>query len=148
MSVHIDSPLGYTAQFPDFTQALDDSTAGPETEQFALPGNVLVTVIKDATSVKDAPQITGWAHLMSEFYLRERGGQKLTEGELDLPGKASFAVVVGYTSADGSPKAAATVGIWEESTFLGIVVIWPFVDPELEPRLELLRDVVGAIRVK
>jgi hypothetical protein len=28
-----------------------------------------------------------------------------------------------------------------------VVVIWPYVDPQLEPRIGLLKDVVGAIRV-
>ena len=64
MSVHIESPLGFTADFPEHTQVLEDSTAGPNTEQYGLLGDVLVTVIKDDTSVQGAPQANGWAHLM------------------------------------------------------------------------------------
>ena len=56
-------------------------------------------------------------------------------------------VVVGYDDARGDAKAAATVGVWENDRFIGVVVIWPYVDPQLEPRIGLLKDVVGAIRV-
>ncbi|HAG59425.1 MAG TPA: hypothetical protein DCL83_08940, partial [Arthrobacter bacterium] len=89
MSVHIESPLGFTADFPEHTQVLEDSSAGPNSEQYGLLGDVLVTVIKDDTSVTDAPQANGWAHLMSGFYLEERAGTLLTEGELNVPGKSS-----------------------------------------------------------
>ncbi|MDQ0676750.1 hypothetical protein QFZ30_000132 [Arthrobacter pascens] len=147
MSVHIESPLGFTADFPEHTQVLEDSTAGPNTEQYGLLGDVLVTVIKDETSVQGAPQANGWAHLMSTFYIEEREGTLLTEGELNLSGKAAYAVVVGYTDSAGSGKVAATVGIWENDRFIGVVVIWPYVNPEIEPRLGMLKEIVAAISV-
>ena len=147
MSVHIESPLGYTADFPEHTQVLADSAAGPNTEQYGLLGGVLVTVIKDDTSVTDAPQAIGWAHLMSEFYLEERAGTRLAEGELNLPGKASYAVLVGYTDPAGAARVAATVGVWENSRFIGVVVIWPYVNPEIEPRVDMLKEIVSAISV-
>jgi hypothetical protein len=147
MSVHIESPLGFTAEFPEHTQILDDSTAGPNTEQYGLLGDVLVTVIKDDASVQGAPQANGWAHLMSEFYRDERGGTLLAEGELDLPGKAAYAVVVGYNDAGGSAKVAATVGVWENGRFIGVVVLWPYMDPSIEPRLGMLKEIVSAISV-
>ena len=65
MTVHIESPLGFTADFPDHTLVLEDSTAGPNSEQYGLLGDVLVTVIKDDTSVEGPAQANGWAHLMS-----------------------------------------------------------------------------------
>ena len=147
MSVHIESPLGFTAEFPEHTQVLDDSTAGPNTEQYGLLGDVLVTVITDDASVRDAPQANGWAHLMSEFYLDERGGTLLAEGELDLPGKAAYAVVVGFNDAGGSAKVAATVGVWENGRFIGVVVLWPYTDPSIEPRLGMLKEIVAGISV-
>lgn len=146
MSVHIESPLGFTADFPEHTQVLDNSTAGPNSEQYGLLGDVLVTVIKDDTSVQGAPQATGWAHLIADFYLEERGGTLLTEGELNLPGKAAYAVVVGYGET-GEGKVAATVGVWENGRFIGVVVIWPYVDPEKEPRLGMLKEIVASISV-
>jgi hypothetical protein len=146
MSVHIESPLGFTADFPEHTQVLESSTAGPGSEQYGLPGGVLVTVIKDETSVRDAPQATGWAHLMAGFYLEERGGTLLAEGELDLPGKAAYAVVAGYGDA-GAGKVAATVGVWENGRFIGVVVIWPYASPEVEPRLGMLKEIVAGISV-
>lgn len=156
MSVHIESPLGFTADFPEHTQVLADSTAGPNSEQYGLLGGVLVTVIKDDNSVQDAPQATGWAHLMSDFYLGERGGTLLTEGELNLPGKATYAVVVGYddrgpgNGAEGvaQGKVAATVGVWEDGRFIGVVVIWPYLNPGVEPRLGMLKEIVASIRVR
>ncbi|MBX7442485.1 MULTISPECIES: hypothetical protein [unclassified Arthrobacter] len=147
MSVHIESPLGFTADFPEHTQVLEDSTAGPNSEQYGLLGGVLVTVIKDDTSVQDAPQANGWAHLMSGFYLEERAGTLLAEGELDLPGKAAYAVVVGYDDGDGAAKVAATVGVWESGRFIGVVVIWPYLDAEAEPRLGMLKEIVAGISV-
>lgn len=147
MTVHIESPLGFTADFPEYTQAMEDSAAGPNSEQYALPGGVLVTVIKDDTSVKDAPQANGWAHLMSEFYIEERGGTVVTEGELNLPGKASYAVVVGYTDHTGDARIAATVGVWENRRFIGVLVIWPYVNPEIEPRIGMLKEIVASISV-
>jgi hypothetical protein len=147
MTVHIESPLGFTADFPAHTLVLDDSTAGPNTEQYGLLGDVLVTVITDDASVEGPAQANGWAHLMAGHYLEERGGNLLTEGELNLPGKAAYAVVVGFDDARGDAKAAATVGVWEKDRFIGVVVIWPYVDPQLEPRIGLLKEVVGAIRV-
>jgi len=147
MSVHIESPLGFTADFPEHTQVLDDSAAGPNTEQYGLVGGVLVTVIKDDTSVQDAPQANGWAHLMSGFYLEERGGTLLAEGELKLPGKAAYAVVVGYDHDGGAAKVAATVGVWENGRFIGLVVIWPYLNPEAEPRLDMLKEIVASINV-
>ncbi|MGM9471229.1 hypothetical protein ACS5PJ_04425 [Pseudarthrobacter sp. YS3] len=147
MSVHIESPLGYTADFPEHTQAMEDSAAGPNSEQYALLGGVLVTVIKDDTSVTDAPQANGWAHLMSEFYIEERGGTILTEGELNLPGKASYAVLVGYTDHAGDARIAATVGVWENNRFIGVLVIWPYVNPEIEPRVGMLKEIVASISV-
>ena len=147
MSVHIESPLGYSADFPEHTQVLAGSTAGPNTEQYGLPGNVLVTVIKDDSSVKGAPQANGWAHLMSEFYLEERGGTLLAEGELNLSGKAAYAVLVGYSDAGGSAKVAATIGVWESGRFIGVVVIWPYLDASVEPRLGMLKEIVAAISV-
>jgi hypothetical protein len=147
MSVHIESPLGFTAEFPEHTQVLEDSTAGPNSEQYGLLGDVLVTVITDDASVRDAPQANGWAHLMSEFYLDERGGTLLAEGELDLPGKAAYSVVVGYNDAAGSAKVAATVGVWENRRFIGVVVIWPYINPSVEPRLGMLKEIVAGISV-
>ena len=147
MSVHIESPLGFTADFPEHTQVLDDSTAGPNTEQYGLLGGVLVTVIKDSTSVQGAAQANGWAHLMSGFYLEEKAGSLLTEGELNLPGKSAYAVVVGYNDAEGAGKVAATVGVWERGRFIGLVVIWPYVSPDVEPRLSMLREIVASISV-
>ncbi|WP_258803750.1 hypothetical protein [Pseudarthrobacter sp. NS4] len=155
MSVHIESPLGFTADFPEHTQVLADSTAGPNSEQYGLMGGVLVTVIKDDTSVQDAPQATGWAHLMADFYREERGGTLLAEGELNLPGKAAYAVVVGYDDGDpgndnveGTGKVAATVGVWEGGRFIGVVVIWPYLNPDVEPRLGMLREIVASISVR
>ncbi|MEE2568805.1 hypothetical protein V1638_05270 [Pseudarthrobacter sp. J64] len=145
MTLHIESPLGFTADFPENTQVLEESSGGPGTEQYGLPGDVLVTVFKDNGSVNGAPQITGWAHLMSDFYLKGRAGHKISEGELNLPGKDSYAVMVGYDSPVGSAQIAAPVGIWEQGKFLGAVVIWPVVNPEIEPRVDLLKDIVGAI---
>jgi len=147
MSVHIESPLGFTADFPEHTQVLEDSTAGPNTEQYGLLGGVLVTVIKDSTSVQGAAQANGWAHLMSGFYLEEKAGSLLTEGELNLPGKSAYAVVVGYNDAEGAGKVAATVGVWERGRFIGLVVIWPYISPDVEPRLSMLREIVASISV-
>ncbi|KQR04174.1 hypothetical protein ASF72_03925 [Arthrobacter sp. Leaf141] len=147
MSVHIESPLGFTAEFPPHTQPLDDSTAGPDTEQYGLANGVLVTVIKDDTSVQGAPQANGWAHLMADFYLEDRAGTQLAEGELNLPGKAAYAVVVGYNDAGGNGKVAATVGLWESGRFLGVVVVWPYLDAGVEPRLDMLKEIVAGIRV-
>ena len=147
MSVHIESPLGFTAEFPEHTQVLQDSTAGPNSEQYGLLGDVLVTVITDDASVQGAPQANGWAHLMSEFYLDERGGTVLAEGELDLPGKAAYAVLVGYNDAAESAKVAATVGVWENGRFIGVVVIWPCINPSIEPRLGMLKEIVAGISV-
>jgi hypothetical protein len=146
MSVHIESPLGFTADFPEHTQILGGSSAGPNSEQYGLLGDVLVTVIKDDTSVQGAPQANGWAHLMSEFYLEERKGTLLTEGELNIPGRSAYAVLVGYADAQGSGKVAATVGTWEDSRFIGVLVIWPYLNPEVEPRVGLLKEIVTAIR--
>lgn len=147
MSVHIESPLGFTADFPEHTQVLEDSTAGPNTAQYGLLGGVLVTVIKDDTSVQGAAQANGWAHLMSGFYLEEKAGTLLTEGELNLTGKSAYAVVVGYDDAEGAGKVAATVGVWERGRFIGLVVIWPYVSPDAEPRLSMLREIVASISV-
>lgn len=145
MSVHIESPLGFTADFPEYTQVLEESSAGPGTEQYGLPGDVLVTVIKDDRSVEGAPHITGWAHVMSDLYLKGRSGHTISEGQLDLPGKDTYAVLVGYDSPVGSAQIAAPVGIWEDGQFLGVLVIWPVVNPDIEPRIDLLKDIVGAI---
>ncbi len=147
MTVHVESPLGFTADFPEYTQTLDESSAGPGTEQYGLPGDVLVTVIRDDKSVEGAPQITGWAHLMSDFYLKGRAGHKISEGQLNLEGKDTYAVMVGYDSPVGSAQIAAPVGIWEKDKFLGLVVIWPVVNPEKEPRVDMLKEIVGAISV-
>jgi hypothetical protein len=146
MSVHIESPLGFTADFPEHTQVLEDSAAGPNTEQYGLLGGVLVTVIKDDTSVTDAPGANGWAHVMSDFY-RERAGLLLAEGELNLPGKSAYAVLVGYSDPAGAAKVAGTVGVWENNRFIGVVVIWPYVNPEIEPRVDMLKDIVSSISV-
>ena len=132
MSVHIESPLGFAADFPEHTQVLDGSTAGSNSEQYGLPGGVLVT---------------GWAHLMAGYYLGERAGTLLAEGELNLPGKAAYGVVVGYGDGAGEAKVAATVGVWESGRFIGVVVIWPYLDSEKEPRLDMLKEIVGAISV-
>ncbi|MDE8669456.1 hypothetical protein PY310_12810 [Pseudarthrobacter sp. H3Y2-7] len=147
MSVHIESPLGFTADFPEHTQVLEDSAAGPNTEQYGLLGGVLVTVIKDDNSVTDAPAANGWAHLMSDFYRDEHAGVVLTEGELNLPGKAAYAVLVGYSDSAGAARVAATVGVWENNRFIGVVVIWPYVNPEIEPRVDMLKEIVASISV-
>jgi hypothetical protein len=146
MSVHIESPLGFIADFPEHTQVLEDSSAGPNSEQYGLLGDVLVTVIKDDTSVQDAPQANGWAHLMSEFYLQGRHGTLITEGELNIPGRSAYAVLVGYTDSEGSAKVAASVGSWAGSRFIGVLVIWPYINPEIEPRVDLLKEIVSSIR--
>ncbi|NYD77553.1 hypothetical protein [Arthrobacter cupressi] len=145
MTVHIESPLGFTADFPEFTQAFPESAAGPNTEQYGLLGGVLVTVIKDDNAVQDAPQATGWAHLMSAYYLDERGGTRLAEGSLDLPGKDSYAVMVGFQEPDGTAKVASAVGVFENGRFIGVVVVWPVVDAGKEPQADRLKDIVGAI---
>jgi hypothetical protein len=147
MSVHIESPLGFTADFPEHTQVLEDSAAGPNTEQYGLLGGVLVTVIKDDNSVTDAPAANGWAHLMSDFYRDEHAGVVLTEGELNLPGKAAYAVLVGYSDSAGAARVAATVGVWENNRFIGVVVIWPYVNPYIEPRVDMLKEIVASISV-
>ena len=144
--MHIESPLGFIADFPEHTQVLEDSSAGPDTEQYGLLGDVLVTVIKDDASVQGAAQANGWAHLMSGFYLEERQGTLLTEGELNIPGRSSYAVLVGYTDEKGSPKVAGSVGIWQNNRFIGALVIWPYLNPEIEPRVDLLKEIVSSIR--
>ena len=144
--MHIESPLGFIADFPEHTQVLEDSSAGPNTAQYGLLGDVLVTVIKDDTSVQGAAQANGWAHLMSEFYLQERKGTLLTEGELNIPGRSSYAVLVGYADQDGSAKVAASVGTWQDDRFMGTLVIWPYLNPESEPRVDLLKEIVSSIR--
>ncbi|MEJ1194554.1 hypothetical protein [Pseudarthrobacter sp. CCNWLW207] len=144
--MHIESPLGFIADFPEHTQVLEDSSAGPNTAQYGLLGEVLVTVIKDDTSVQGAAQANGWAHLMSEFYLEERKGTLLTEGELNIPGRSSYAVLVGYTDQEGSAKVAASVGTWQNDRFIGTLVIWPYINPETEPRVDLLKEIVTSIR--
>jgi hypothetical protein len=145
MTVHIESPLGFTAEFPEFTQPLPESSAGPNTEQYGLLGGVVVTVIKDDAAVTDAAQATGWAHLMAAHYLDERGGTKLAEGSLDLPGKDSYAVMVGFQEPDGTAKVASAVGVFENGRFLGVLAVWPVVEPGKEPRADRLKEIVGAI---
>lgn len=145
MPLHIDSPLGFTADFPEFTEPMAESTAGPNTEQYGLLGDVLVTVIKEGQSVETPADANAWAHIKSDYYLNERGGSILAEGELNLPGKASYAVVTGYQDADGAARSAATVGVWENNRFLGLVVIWPVVNPGVEPRIGMVKEIVGAI---
>ena len=144
--MHIESPLGFIADFPEHTQVLEDSSAGPNTAQYGLLGEVLVTVIKDDTSVQGAAQANGWAHLMSEFYLEERKGTLLAEGELNIPGRSSYAVLVGYTDQEGSAKVAASVGTWQNDRLIGTLVIWPYINPEAEPRVDLLKEIVTSIR--
>jgi hypothetical protein len=39
------------------------------------------------------------------------------------------------------------VGVWERSRFIGLVVIWPYANPALEPRLGMLKEIVAAISV-
>ncbi|HJV97949.1 MAG TPA: hypothetical protein VJ617_02465 [Arthrobacter sp.] len=146
MTVHIESPLGFVADFPEHTLVLEGSSAGPNSEQYGLLGDVLVTIIKDDTSVQGAAQANGWAHLMSEFYLEERKGTRLAEGELNIPGRSAYAVLVGYPDAGGSARVAASVGTWEDNRFIGVLVIWPYVNPEIEPRVELLKEIVSSIR--
>jgi hypothetical protein len=147
MSVHIESPLGFTADFPEHTQVLNNSTAGPNSEQFGLLGNVLVTVATGDPTVDGPAQANGWAHVISGFYLEERGGTLLAEGELNLAGKSSYALVVGYTDEDGTARVAAPVGVWENNRFIGVLAIWPYVNPEIEPRLGMLKEIVAAISV-
>ena len=144
--MHIESPLGFIADFPEHTQVLENSSAGPDTEQYGLLGEVLVTVIRDDSSVQGPAQANGWAHLMSEFYLEERKGTLLTEGELNIPGRSSYAVLVGYADGEGSAKVAASVGSWQNNRFIGTLVIWPSINPETEPRVDLLKEIVSSIR--
>ncbi len=54
-------------------------------------------------------------------------------------------MLVGYTDAEGSAKVAATVGVWENNGFIGVLVIWPYVSPEAEPRVDLLKEIVSSI---
>jgi predicted small integral membrane protein len=39
------------------------------------------------------------------------------------------------------------VGVWESSRFIGVVVIWPYVNPDVEPRVGMLKEIVAAISV-
>ena len=58
-----------------------------------------------------AAQANGWAHLMSGFYLEDRARSVLTEGELNIPGKSSYAVVVGSRAPAGGARVAASCGV-------------------------------------
>ncbi|MFJ3956311.1 hypothetical protein [Arthrobacter sp. NPDC090010] len=146
MTMRIDSELGFSAEFPDWTIVLDESTAGPGTEQYGLPGNILVTVIKDEQAVQSAPQLSGWAHLMAEFYL-QKNGRVLAEGDLQLEGRQSYAVMVAFESEDGEAKSATSVAVLQNGRFLGFLVVRPETDPEAEPRTEDVREIVGAVTV-
>ena len=98
MSVHIESPLGFTADFPEHTQVLEDSAAGPNTEQYGLlgrrPGHRHQG--RHLRRRRAAGQRLGAPDVRVSTWRNGRG-PVLTEGELNLPGKAAYAVLVGYT---------------------------------------------------
>ncbi|GAC1385874.1 MAG: hypothetical protein NVS2B15_22030 [Pseudarthrobacter sp.] len=63
------------------------------------------------------------------------------------PVGAVDAVLMGYSDPEGAARVAATVGVWENNRFIGVVVIWPVVNPEIEPRVDMLKEVVSSISV-
>lgn len=148
MTVNIDSPLGFRAEFPEHTLTLDESTGGPLTEQYGLPGNVLVTLYQDRNVPVDVAGANLWAHRQGDYYLNEMNASQLTEGALNGDGKEAYVVMLKLPAGDEeAPRIVSCVGMVQNGSFLGLVTVWPVFDESVEPRTELLREIVGSVTV-
>jgi len=147
MTVNIESPLGFRAEFPEHTLTLEESTGGPQTEQYGLPGNVLVTLYQDRNVPADVSGANLWAHRQGDYYLKEMDATQLTEGALNGDGKESYVVMLRLPGGEDEPRIVSCVGMVQNGSFLGLVTVWPVYDEAVEPRTELLREIVGSITV-
>jgi len=147
MTVNIDSLLGFRAEFPEHTLTLEESTGGPLTEQYGLPGNVLVTLYQDRNIPADVAGANLWAHRQGDYYLEEMDASQLTEGALHDSGKEAYVVMLKLPAGEEQSRIVSCVGMVQNGAFLGLVTVWPVFDEVVEPRTELLREIVGSVTV-
>jgi hypothetical protein len=145
MAQHGFADLGFTVDLPDGSLPQAETSAGPRTAQFGLPGGILLTVVPREPAVRSFADAVGWANLLAEPYLAS--GAVAASGTLGIEGADTFAKAVVYDGADGAPCAAATVALrFPDGRFIGLVVLWPVVQAEREPRLDMLREVAARVR--
>lgn len=137
---------GWLLRLPVGSMVLADPSSGPGTEQISLPGDILLTLIPDQR-VRHLGQLLEWAQHQAGRFVTDRGGDPLAEGAVRLPGRDAYASLVGFDGHTGQRWIVAAVGLLRAGRFLGLLVLWPVVDPALEPDLSLVRRVAAAADV-
>ena len=79
--------------------------------------------------------------------MTDRAGDALAEGAIRIAGRDAYACLVGFDGHTGQRWIVAAVGLLRAGRFLGLLVLWPVVDPALEPDLALVRRVAAAAGV-
>lgn len=137
---------GWRLRLPDGSMVLADPSSGPGTEQISLPGDILLTLIPDQR-VQHLGQLLEWAQHQAGRFVADRAGDPLVEGAIRLPGRDAYASLVGFDGHTGQRWTVAAVGLLRAGRFLGLLILWPVVDPPLEPDLSLVRRVAAAADV-
>src|SRR5690348_7743719 len=107
----LNSKLGFGIELPDGSFLVDHSSAGPGSEQISMPGDVLLTVVRDDDLVQTYPHVIEWSEKMAQLYLSRDQSAALGQGRVVSPSAQTYATVVGFVGAQAQPLMVATVGM-------------------------------------
>jgi len=137
---------GWVLRLPFGSVVLADPSSGPGTEQISLPGDILLTLIPDQR-VRRVGECLEWTQHEARRFVTDRAGDALAEGAIRMAGRDAYACLVGFDGHTGQRWIVAAVGVLRAGSFLGLLVLWPVVDPAQEPDLALVRRVAAAADV-
>ncbi|WP_285727667.1 hypothetical protein [Psychromicrobium xiongbiense] len=148
MTIEIRSDIGFTAQLPEGSLILEESQAGPDSEQISLPGDVLFSIERITDLVHDYAEATEWTEKSAAYYQQEFDGAVLTQGRLQSPGKEVYAVAVSFADAEQTPRIATVIGIrFLSGEFFGLTLISVHADPQPQADLQLIQSLVDGIEL-
>lgn len=146
MSTKFQSSMGFTATLPEGSAAVAESSAGPGSEQFSLPGGTLLSVVRDDEQVGNYAQTIEWTQKMAAWYQNQFAGQVVSEGSLPGDGKELYAVAVNFRDSDAVPRIASVVGLhFPGSAFYGLTLLSIVTDPAAGVDTQLVQQLVNGI---
>lgn len=146
MSTQFQSTMGFTATLPEGSASVAESSAGPGSEQFSLPGGTILSVVRDDEQVGNYAQTIEWTQKMAAWYQSQFAGQVVSEGSLPGDGKELYAVAVDFNDNDSVPRIASVVGMhFPGSAFYGLTLLSIVTDPEAGVDTKLIQQLVDGI---
>lgn len=124
MSIQFSTGLGLQLTLPDGAESIAESSAGPLSAQFSLPGGEVVSAIRDDAAASSLAGVIAWTQSMAGHYTAEYGAVEEMQGSIPAQDREGYAYSVCFTDAEQTPRRATLAGcLLPGGGFAGITLL-------------------------